>query len=72
MIKCKETARILLSWGGEILQYCPSHGNRVAIVAKAIDHELKAKLLPLPSKECEALDVLSEEERENNKYFPHS
>lgn len=69
-LQCTETARILLPWGGRILQYCPSHANQLVLVAQAMGSPLQAKLLPQEqSVVCESHDELTQEQKDMNILF---
>lgn len=69
--RCKETAKVQLPWGGQILNYCPVHANQIAQISVAIGSPIKANLLTgLLPVQCECIgNELTEEEKEMNRKF---
>lgn len=69
--QCQEIARITLPWGGQLLNYCPVHANKIVLLGQAIGNPIKAQLLsPTASYQCECKnDPLTEEEKKLNATF---
>ena len=69
--KCTEVAKVTLSWGGKLLNYCPVHANQIASLGNAIGNPVQAQLIKstVPM-ECESSSPLSKEEKVHNKKFP--
>lgn len=68
---CQEQARIILPWGGRLLNYCPVHANQIVMVGNAMGSPVQAQRMPLtPFVKCQSNEVLSEEESVMNKLFP--
>lgn len=68
--QCDEIARIILPWGGKLLNYCPVHANQIAMLANAMGSPVRAQLLPDTSRiQCQSKTPLTEEEKEINKQF---
>lgn len=64
MENCTELARIILPWGGDLLNYCPVHANKIVMVANAMGSSIHAQLLPENStRVCECKEQLTEEEK---------
>ena len=60
--KCTEKAKIIVSWGGKLLNYCPVHANQIVMIGNAIGAPVKAQLLPADTEmECESRTPLTDE-----------
>lgn len=68
--KCTENAKIMVPWGGKILNYCPVHANQIVMLGNAIGNTIKAKRISDTTiMECESHTPLTDEEKELNKHF---
>lgn len=69
--QCQEVARIVLPWGGKLLNYCPFHANQIVMLGNAMGNPIQAQLLPrLPVTMCQSKTPLTAEEKELLKQFP--
>ncbi len=68
--QCNEIARLTLPWGSKIVNYCPVHANRLAIIGQAMGVPMNAQLLPKTSSiQCEQMERLTDKEKELAKTF---
>lgn len=68
---CKEQAKIQLPWGGQILNYCPTHANQLVILNNAMGGIMKPQLMPTGSNlQCESKEECTEEDIIQNALFP--
>lgn len=66
--KCTEQARILLPWGGQLLNYCPVHANQIVMLGNAMGLPVPAQLTDRIM-QCESPTPLTDEEKELAKQF---
>lgn len=68
--QCNEIARVQVPWGGQILSYCPVHGNQLVMIANAIGNKIQPVLLATTaSVQCQHTEECTEEEKELNRQF---
>lgn len=68
--QCTELAKVILPWGGKLLNYCPVHANQIVMLANAMSAPIQAQLLPETSSiQCQSKTPLTDEEKELNKNF---